>query len=67
MVPGIPCGAVMGIILANGKPGKPFVIGDGRDFTPKETGTLFLRVNCPGDNKNTGKLKVSISGYVKGA
>lgn len=65
MVASIPCGALMGVILADGKPGKPFLIGDGRDYTPKESGLLFLRVNSPPDNKNTGKLKVVISGYVK--
>ena len=67
MIEDAPCGALMGLILVNGKPGKPFVIGEGRDYTPKETGLLFLRVNCPPENKNTGKLKVSISGYVKAA
>ena len=66
MVAGIPCGALMGVIAtADGKMSKPFAIGEGRDFTPKETGLLFLRVNCPPDNKNVGKLKVLISGYVK--
>lgn len=67
MITGIPCGALMGVIVPpKGKPGKPFLIGDGTDFTPKETGALFLRVNCPLDNKNTGKLRVYLSGYVKG-
>lgn len=65
LVSGIPVGALMGIVLVNNKPGKPFLIGDGRDYTPKETGVLFLRVNCPAENKNTGKVKVAISGYVK--
>lgn len=65
LIPGMPFGALMGVIVGNGKPGKPFLIGDGRDFTPKETGLLFFRVNVPIGNKNTGKLKVLISGHVK--
>lgn len=67
MIDDAPCGALMGLVLVNGKPGKPFVIGEGRDYTPKENGLLFVRVNAPADNKNTGRLKVSISGYVKSA
>ncbi|MSR56185.1 MAG: tetratricopeptide repeat protein [Planctomycetaceae bacterium] len=65
LVAGIPCGALMGVIVVNGKPGKPFLIGEGVDFTPKESGLLALRVNSPAGNKNNGKLKVSISGWVK--
>lgn len=65
MVAGLPCGAVIGIIVANGKPGKPFLIGEGLDYTPKENGVLALRVNAPAGNRNTGKLKVSISGWIK--
>lgn len=71
MVSGIPCGALMGIIVTvgaqgqPGKPGRPFIVGEKKEFTPKETGLLFLRVNAPPGNKNSGKLKVQISGYVK--
>lgn len=65
LIPGMPFGALMGVIVSAGKPGKPFLIGDGRDYTPKESGLLYLRVNVPAGNKNTGKLKVSISGHVK--
>jgi hypothetical protein len=65
MVSGLPCGALIGVILVKDKPGKPFLIGDGCDYTPKESGMLFLRVNSPADNKHIGKLKVAISGYVK--
>ncbi len=65
MVSGIPCGALMGIIIAEGKAGKPFLIGESLDFTPKEAGVLLLRVNTPPGNKCTGKLKVTISGSVQ--
>ena len=65
MLAGIPFGALAGMVFANGKVGKPFLIADGKDFTPRETGQLFLRVNAPPDNKNTGKIKVTISGYVR--
>lgn len=65
MVPGIIGGALMGMIVNDGKPGRPFFIGESLDFTPKENGMLHLRVNAPAGNKNTGKLRVSISGYVQ--
>ena len=67
MLTGMPCGALVGLILVNSKPRNPFLTGQPRTYTPKETGVLFLRVNAPLDNKNTGKIKVSISGYVKTA
>ena len=65
MVAGIVCGALMGMIVGEGKAGKPFLIGESLDLTPKESGLLLLRVNAPVGNKNSGKLKVSISGYVQ--
>lgn len=65
VVAAIPCGALMGVVIINGKPGKPFLIGEGYDFTPKETGILAVRVNAPAGNKNTGKLKVTMSGAVR--
>ena len=66
MVGDIPCGALMGIIVkADGKPGRPFAIGNGKDITPKETGLLLLRINSPLENKHTGKISVTFSGFVK--
>ncbi len=65
MVSGIPCGALMGMIVTEGKAGKPFFIGETLDFTPKEGGRLMLRVNAPPGNKCTGKLRVTISGNVQ--
>ncbi len=65
MVPGLLCGALIGVIVGEAKAGKPFLIGDSLDFTPKETGILLLRINAPAGNKNSGKLKVSISGNVQ--
>ena len=60
------CGALMGIIISDGKAGKPFLIGESLDFNPKESGVLLLRVNAPPGNKCSGKLKVAISGSVQG-
>jgi len=64
-VPGIPCGAMMGAIMDGTKVGRPFLIGESLDITPKEGGMLMLRVNAPAGNKNSGKLKVSISGFIQ--
>lgn len=67
MVAGVPCGGLMGIILSENKSGKPFFIGESLDFTPKENGMLLLRLNTPPGNKCSGKIRVSISGYVQPA
>jgi hypothetical protein len=68
VVPGFPCGSLIGVIVgADKKLGKPFLVGEGGEFTPKETGMLLLRINSPTENKNNGKLKVQISGYVRSA
>jgi hypothetical protein len=40
---------------------RAFFIGGGCDYVPTRTGPLMLRINCP-DNKNTGKIKVQITG-----
>ncbi|MBI3863373.1 MAG: tetratricopeptide repeat protein [Planctomycetia bacterium] len=66
IVPGIQCGALMGMIVGDGKSGRPFLIGENLEISPKESGMLLLRVNGPAGNKNSGKLKVTVSGYVQG-
>ena len=65
MVAGIPCGALVGVIVGDQKSGKPFLVGESLDLTPKETGILMLRVNAPPGNKNSGRLKISVSGYLQ--
>jgi hypothetical protein len=65
MVAGIPCGALMGIIAAEGKQTRPFLIGELLEYTPKEDGMLLLRINTPPGNKSSGKIRVSISGNVE--
>jgi hypothetical protein len=64
MAADVPCGALMGLIVTKGKPGKPFQIGTGQTVTPKEDGVLFLKVNVPPGHKCNGRLKVRLSGYV---
>jgi hypothetical protein len=64
MLEGIKTGELAGMIVTNNKPGDPFSIGSEKDFTPKQGGMLFLKVNVPPSSKTTGKLKVRISGYV---
>ncbi|MCA9006359.1 MAG: hypothetical protein KDA70_13900 [Planctomycetaceae bacterium] len=66
---GIPAGALMGLVVSQekGKPklGKPFLIGEKAEFTPKDDGLLMIGVNLPAGHKSTGKLKVRISGYIR--
>ena len=73
MAAGVPCGALMGLILGpssskNKKqkqtPPKPFVIGAGKEITPKEDGILFLSVNAPPGHKCLGRIQVRMSGYL---
>lgn len=71
----LPIGALIGIIIPNDrpqggkpddkKPEKPFLVGEGCDHTAQKDGVLWLRVNAPPENKNTGKIKVQISGGVR--
>ncbi len=65
MARGIPCGALMGLVLdSKRKPGRPVRIGASEEVTPEADGLLFLSVNVPPGHKCTGKLKVKLSGYV---
>jgi len=65
LIGGIPTGALIGVVLKrDNKPGKPFAIGMGGDFTPKETGKLLLRINAPAGHRSTGKFKVTLSGGI---
>ncbi|MFN8854095.1 MAG: tetratricopeptide repeat protein [Planctomycetaceae bacterium] len=65
LIGGIPTGALMGIVVkGDNKPGKPFAIGLGGDFTPRESGKLMLRINAPAGHRSTGKLKVTLSGGI---
>lgn len=66
-VSGIPTGALIGMIAPaqrqrNQPEPTPFLIGTSLELKPRETGILFLRVNSPPQAKNTGKLKVRLSG-----
>lgn len=70
MVQGAPCGALVGVIVSDGDRGRKnrttFTIGKGQEsFVPQATGALFLRVNAPPEAKNTGKLKVTLSGGLR--
>ena len=64
MLEGIKTGELAGMVVTNNKPGEPFAIGSEKDFTPKQGGMLFLKVNVPPASKTSGKLKVRLSGYV---
>jgi hypothetical protein len=65
MLGAFPAGALVGIVLkADKELSEPFLIGESRDIRPPDSGMLFLRINAPQDNKNNGKIKVTISGSV---
>lgn len=60
-----PFGALIGVIVTDGKPGEPFVVNDKLEYTPKKDGQLHLRVNVPAAARCTGDLKIQMSGAVK--
>lgn len=59
-----PWGCLIGTIVSDGKPGKPFQVTAEMEHTPKKSGNLFLKVNVPEGCRCTGKLKVGFSGYI---
>ena len=66
LTPGIPLGALMGVIVdpKDRKPGKPFEIKAQREWTPRESGFLLLKVNLPNGHKSTGKLTIRFGGVI---
>lgn len=65
MAENVRCGALMGLVVRNGKPGKPFPVGADREIKPPSDGLLYLRVNVPPGSRCTGTLTVRLSGYVE--
>lgn len=66
----IPTGALMGMIVTEAslrekKAPQPFAIKAKHEFTPKEDGHLYLRINVPPGSKCTGDLKLKISGIAQ--
>ena len=60
-----PFGALIGLVMTDGKPGEPFAVNTGLEQKPKKGGQLFLRVNVPVIAKCKGELKLQASGAVK--
>lgn len=72
----LPVGALIGFVTPSDrttggnqqddkKRDRPFLIGEGCDYTPQKDGVLSIRINAPPDNKNNGKLKILITGGVR--
>jgi hypothetical protein len=66
-ITGIPTGALMGVVRdpRTSKPSDkihPFTVGKELEFTPKEDGILFLKLNLPAGSQSKGKIRVTISG-----
>lgn len=59
-----PFGALIGVVVTDGKPGEPFVVNGGLEQTPKKSGQLYLRVNVPAAAKCTGTIKLQLSGAI---
>lgn len=63
-IAGAPLGCLLGVIVTDGKPGRPFQVKPEMEHTPKKAGKLFLKVNVPEGTRCLGKLKVTVSGYI---
>ena len=59
-----PLGCLLGVIVEDGKAGKPFAVKSELEQTPKKSGRLFVKVNVPDGTKCIGKLKIHVSGYI---
>lgn len=74
LIPGLPLGAIVGVILspdqmatpANGKRSdkqpRPFLVGSSFEKPAEQDGTLYLKTNIPLGAKGTGRMKARISG-----
>lgn len=64
LMTGVPLGALVGMLVdpKDRKPGKPFEIKAQREWTPRESGLLLLKVNLPNGHKSTGKLTIHLGG-----
>ena len=60
-----PFGALIGVVVTDGKPGEPFVVNDNLEHAPRKSGQLHLRVNVPAAARCTGDIKIQMSGAVK--
>lgn len=69
LVPGVPLGAVMGVVAPPGggrgggeKQPKPFAVGAKVERQADRDGVLYLKVNVPPGTKVTGKFTVAVGG-----
>lgn len=63
-IAGAPLGCLLGVIVTDGKPGRPFPVKAELEHTPKKSGQLFLKVNLPEGSRCVGTIKVRFSGYI---
>jgi hypothetical protein len=70
LVASVPTGALMGMVVTEDsikekKPPEPFAIKTKYDFTPKQNGQLYLKVNLPPGSRCNGDLKIKLSGILR--
>lgn len=66
-LPTAPLGCLMGVIVVDGKPGRPFPLKSEMEHTPKKSGKFFVKVNVPEGARCTGNLDMLVSGYIQSA
>jgi hypothetical protein len=58
-------GALIGVVVTNGKPGEAFAINGGTELEPKDSGQLLVRVNVPVTARCKGEIELELSGAVQ--
>lgn len=61
----IPMGALMAVVVNNGKSGKAVYLKAKNLWVPGEDGQVMLKINAPTGHKCTGKLTVKLSGLAR--
>lgn len=64
-LPSAPLGCLIGLIVVDGKPGKPFPVKGELEHTPKKSGKFYVKVNVPPGTRCSGKLKLKVTGYIR--
>lgn len=62
---GIPIGALMAVVVNNGKSGKAVNLKAKNLWVPAEDGQVMLKINAPTGHKSAGKLTVKLSGLAR--
>ena len=64
-LPSAPLGCLIGVVVVDGKPEKPFPVLGELEHTPKKSGKFYVKVNVPAGCRCSGKIKLQVTGYIR--